>query len=155
MGPALQVGELSDSSIRSVVAAFRDRRALHAVGDGVHGGEQYDAFGLGAARVVCDSRGIGGDMWVIFSAALSWVFRTIIVKFVVIGALFWLLTYLVPLVIGYITPFIGTENLTALFNAVPDGLFWFLLALRFDVGIPLLISAYVGRFLIRRLPFVG
>ena len=73
-------------------------------------------------------------MWVIFSAALSWVFRTIIVKFVVIGALFWLLTYLVPLAIGYITPFIGTENLTALFNAVPDGLFWFLLALRFDVA---------------------
>ena len=94
-------------------------------------------------------------MWAIFSAALSWVFRTIIVKFVVIGAVFWLLTYLVPLAIGYITPFIGTSNLTALFNAVPDGLFWFLLALRFVVGIPLLISAYIGRFLIRRLPFVG
>jgi len=94
-------------------------------------------------------------MWGIFAAVLSWVFRTIVVKFVVIAALFWLLTYLVPIVIGYVTPFIGTSNLTALFNAVPDGLFWFLLALRFDVGIPLLISAYIARFLIRRLPGVG
>ncbi|OFW07839.1 MAG: hypothetical protein A3G20_06440 [Acidobacteria bacterium RIFCSPLOWO2_12_FULL_59_11] len=94
-------------------------------------------------------------MQAVLYAVAAWLVREIVIKAAIIGALYWVLAYLLPFVIGYVSPFIGTSGLTSLFNGVPDGVYWFMYALRMDVGIPLLISAYVARFLIRRLPFVG
>ena len=77
------------------------------------------------------------------------------IKASIIAALYWLLTYLLPIVLGYVSSYTGTSGLTAQFNAVPDGLYWMFYALKMDVGIPAIISAWIARFLIRRLPFVG
>jgi hypothetical protein len=85
----------------------------------------------------------------------AWLMREVVIKASVIAGLYWLMVYLMPLVWGYVVGFVGASSLTGLFNAVPDGVYWFLYALKFDVGIPLVISAYVSRFLIRRLPVVG
>lgn len=85
----------------------------------------------------------------------AWLVREVVIKAAVFAALYALLVLFMPLVWGYVSGFVGVSGLTSLFNAVPDGVYWFLYALKFDVGIPLVISAYVSRFLIRRLPIVG
>jgi len=87
--------------------------------------------------------------------ALLWFFNAIGIKVLIVGAMFAVLSYVVPIAWGYVAPFIGLSGLTSMFNALPLGIYWALYALKFDVGIPLIISAYVSRFLIRRLPFIG
>jgi hypothetical protein len=85
----------------------------------------------------------------------AWLVREVVIKASVLAGLYWLLVYLMPLVWGYVSGFVGVSGLTSLFNAIPDGVYFFLYAFKFDVGLPLCISAFVSRFLIRRLPVVG
>lgn len=86
---------------------------------------------------------------------LNWIFRGIVIKFVLMTGLFALLTFLVPLVIGYIAPFVGVANLTNTFAGLGSGVWFFLDFFALGYGVPLMISAYVTRFLIRRLPVIG
>jgi hypothetical protein len=86
---------------------------------------------------------------------LNWIFRGIVIKFVLMTGLFALLTFLVPLVIGYIAPFIGVANLTNSFAGLDAGVWFFLDFFALGYGVPLMISAYITRFLIRRLPVIG
>lgn len=86
---------------------------------------------------------------------VSWIFREVVLKFVVFGVLFALLTLLMPLVIAQITQFVDVQNINSAIANVPTGVLFFARLFRFDVGIPLVISAFVSRFLIRRIPVVG
>lgn len=61
---------------------------------------------------------------------------------------------LVPKVVGWISPFIGVEGLTSAFTALPSSLWYFLDVFDVGYGLPLLISAHVAAFLIRRLSLV-
>lgn len=85
----------------------------------------------------------------------SWIIREIVIKFVVIAAVYAALVLLVPIAVGFITPFIGTASLSAAFASIPDGVYYFFNFLRLDVGLPLLISASIASFLVRRLPVIG
>lgn len=42
-----------------------------------------------------------------------------------------------------------------LLRGLPDGILYFMEVFQIHVGIPLLLGAYVARFTIRRLPFIG
>lgn len=86
---------------------------------------------------------------------LGWVFREIVVKFMVFTALYVLIAFLVPYAVGYLAPFIGGGSLSNAFAFLPAGAWFFIDFFRLDYGIPLLISAFVARFLIRRLPVIG
>ena len=94
-------------------------------------------------------------MWRVFDWALGWIFRGVVIKFVLFTALKLLMGVLVPMAAGYITNFISPGTLTAAFNSIPAGVWYFLDAFRIDIGAPLVISAYLNRFLIRRLPVIG
>ncbi len=94
-------------------------------------------------------------MQILLWPLISWIFREIVVKFVVFAAIVLLVVELMPLVFAYAAPFVGVTNLTAAFAALPAGIWWGVDLFRLDIGVPLLISAYVARFLIRRLPVVG
>ena len=85
---------------------------------------------------------------------LSWLFRTVVMKFLIFAVVYVALTELLPIVISAFLPS-GDAGLGALFSALPDGVWWFLDLFRVDVGIPALVSAWAGRFIIRRLPVVG
>jgi hypothetical protein len=88
-------------------------------------------------------------------SAITWLLREVVLKFVVFTVVSALVAFFVPLAVGYLTPFIGTGNLTALFFRLPSGVWYILDFFALDFGLPLLISAYVARFLIRRLPVIG
>ncbi len=75
--------------------------------------------------------------------------------FVIMAVVVALLTVLVPIIAGLIAPFIGTSALTAAFSGISAGVWWFLDFCQLAFGVPLLISAWVTRFIIRRIPFVG
>lgn len=94
-------------------------------------------------------------MLAIFTPLVAWIFRTIVIKFVILTAIFALLAMLVPMAIGFIAPHIGVSSLNAAFGGVDSGVWWFLDFFALDYGLPLMISAAVARFLIRRLPVIG
>ncbi|EKY5349960.1 DUF2523 domain-containing protein [Salmonella enterica] len=83
---------------------------------------------------------------------LAFVFRQIVVKFILFTVMYLLLTQLAPLVTSYLPN--GT-NVSSLFNSLPSAVLWFLNIAAFDVTFPMIIVAYFTRFFIRRIPFIG
>jgi len=92
-----------------------------------------------------------GVIW----SVVSWLLREVVVKFVVLGAVFVIVAELSPLVLEYLGSFISPAGLTSAFSGVSPGVWFFLDFFALDVGLPLLISAHIARFLIRRIPFIG
>lgn len=88
-------------------------------------------------------------------SAVSFFIQEALIKFLVLAALFFIIAVLTPIVISTITPFISTSLLTNSFLSIPPGVWFFLDFFSLDVGLPLLISAHVARFVIRRIPVIG
>lgn len=86
---------------------------------------------------------------------IGFLLRELIVKFVVFTAVFGLLAIFTPVAIGYIGPLLSTSSLNSSFAGLSSGVWFFLDAFQLPYGVPLLISAWVARFLIRRLPVIG
>jgi hypothetical protein len=86
---------------------------------------------------------------------LSWVFREVMVKFVVFVAIFGLVSFLVPRAVSYLGGFISPQSFSSAFTSIDSGVWFVLQFFGLDYGVPLIISAYVSRFLIRRLPVIG
>ncbi|PAV11609.1 DUF2523 domain-containing protein [Arsenophonus sp. ENCA] len=89
----------------------------------------------------------------LFSGAFEFVFKGIVPKFFLFFALFYITTEFIPVVIDGFLP--QSTNLAELFGALPDAIWYFLNLLQFPFGVPLVISAMVTRFIIRRLPIIG
>lgn len=81
-----------------------------------------------------------------------WFLTGPVLTAVATGLLYAVLVVLMPFVWSYVAPFVGVTNLNGLFAAVPDSIYWGFYAFKVDVGMPLIISAYIARFLVRRLP---
>lgn len=94
-------------------------------------------------------------MWTPLATLVSWVFRGAVIKFVILTGVFAVMAIVIPAAINLVVPHIGTGSLTSAFSGVAPGIWWFLDMFRLDVGLPLLISGLVARFLIRRLPIIG
>lgn len=92
---------------------------------------------------------------VLLAPVVGFLLREIVVKFVVFSALFAVLAYLVPKMISYLGPFLGVSSLASAFGSISPGVWFWLDFFQLGYGVPLLISAFVTRFLIRRLPVIG
>ncbi len=75
------------------------------------------------------------------------------IVFLVVSAIVTLLYKVLPTLIP--EQFKTFSSVDQAFNVLPDGAHYFLGMFAVDVGIPMLIAAYIARFLIRRIPFIG
>jgi len=97
-------------------------------------------------------------MWgILISAAysvLGWVIRGVVIKFIVLGALYYVVAWIAESVLTQldISPLTGLQSLL---NGLPPGLLYLMGVFRFDLGLPLLLGAMLTSFLIRRLPVIG
>lgn len=86
---------------------------------------------------------------------IGFLFREVAVKFLIFTAVLALVGFLVPKAVAFVLPFIGIGSLTGAFSGLPSSVWFFLDFFNLGYGVPLLISAFVSRFLIRRLPVIG
>ncbi|TYG33308.1 DUF2523 domain-containing protein [Lonepinella koalarum] len=91
----------------------------------------------------------------LFSGLLGYVFKGIVAKFFVFFALFYITTEFIPVVIDLFIPDSLIPDLKSLFDVVPSSMWYFLNLIEFPMGISLVISALLARFIIRRLPVIG
>lgn len=87
-----------------------------------------------------------------FNVMLGFVFRQLVVKFVVLFALYFVVQAFVGVLGGFI-PNVSTLN--GAFGGIAAGTWWFLDLFAFSQGLPLVITAFAYRFLIRRIPLIG
>lgn len=86
------------------------------------------------------------------NALLGWLVRGVLVKFVVMVALYWVVAELVGVMASWLPTGAG---LTSAFGGIGSATWYFLDLFAFSNGVPLLIAALVTRFLIRRIPVIG
>ena len=86
---------------------------------------------------------------------LTWFLRAVVVKFLVMAVAVVVVSQLLPIAGGLIASFVSSSSLTSAWSALTAGEWFFLDFFRLDVGVPLVVSAYIARFLIRRIPFIG
>lgn len=86
------------------------------------------------------------------NTALSFLLRSVLVKFVVFFGLFFVTTEFVPLITSLLP---DSSALSSALGGIPSGVWYFLDLFNVSVGIPTMLSAYVTRFIIRRLPIIG
>lgn len=87
-----------------------------------------------------------------FNVALGFLLRQVVVKFVVLFALYFVIQTFVSVLAGFL-PNVSTLN--GAFGGIAAGTWWFLDLFAFSQGLPMVITAFAYRFLIRRLPVIG
>lgn len=89
-----------------------------------------------------------------FWTVLGFVLRSILIKFVVFFALYFVVGGFVDVLVSSdILP--SAELLTAGLSAIPPGVWYFLDLVQFSTGIEIVISATTSKFIIRRIPLIG
>ena len=88
------------------------------------------------------------------NAILGWIFRGVVIKFVILTALYYVITFIVSEVLSLldISP---VEGLEASINSLGASILFFMGVFKLEVGIPLILGAMLTAFMIRRLPFIG
>lgn len=89
-----------------------------------------------------------------FTKVLSWLFSAVVLKFLIFGIVFLSITEVLPLIITLLIPEQST-NIGSLLSNVPSEVAYFLSFFKVDVGVKLMLSAYLARFIVRRIPFLG
>ena len=89
------------------------------------------------------------------ASAFSWLFRGIVVKFLVFTAVFALVSFLVPYAVSYLGNFTDTFMVGYALYSLDEEIWYVIRFFDLEDGLPLIFSAYVSRFLIRRLPIIG
>lgn len=88
------------------------------------------------------------------NAALAFLVRSVIVKFGVFFGLFLVTTEFVQVLMSTgLLP--NASSISSSLGAIPAGVWYFLDLFNVSLGIPLVLSAYATRFIIRRLPVIG
>ncbi|MEI7409617.1 DUF2523 family protein [Pectobacterium aroidearum] len=86
-------------------------------------------------------------------AGLSFLLRSVVVKFSVMFGLFFIVQEFVPVLLSLIN--VSPLPLVELFNQLPDSVWFFLNLFQVSTGISMMISAIIARFIIRRIPLIG
>lgn len=86
------------------------------------------------------------------NSILGWVFRSLLVKF----ALFFALYFITSEFVGFIAALLpNASSINGTLSGITVGTWFFLDAFQLPMGISALVSAYSTRFIIRRMPVIG
>jgi len=88
-----------------------------------------------------------------FNAILGYVLRSVIVKFVLYFALYFFVSETISFLQS--KQLLPSASSLAVLGSIAEGTWYFLDLFAFSVGAPMIVSAFVARFIIRRLPFIG
>lgn len=94
-----------------------------------------------------------GILLAALQAAAVFLVRQIVVKGVILFAIFAVVAELTTVLVGLLPTNDG--GLASAFASLPSGAWYFLDLFQVTAGVPLVISAYVTRFIIRRFPVIG
>lgn len=86
------------------------------------------------------------------NAALAWMVRSLLVKFFVFFAFYFITTEFVGFVVTLIP---SPSSVTGTFSGMASGTWYFLNVFMVTQGLSAVVSAYATRFVIRRLPVIG
>lgn len=88
------------------------------------------------------------------NVALGFLLRSVVAKFFLYFALYFFVTEAISLLqSSHVLP--TAASLVGAFGAIGNDVWYFLDLCAFSFGAPLVVSAYVTRFIIRRLPIIG
>jgi hypothetical protein len=86
---------------------------------------------------------------------VTWLIREIVIKFVVLTAIFLVAKVFSDVAIEYLQVWLDTSGIANALGSLPSAAWYFLNMFHVPTGMQLIFSAYVTRFLIRRLPVIG
>ncbi|CDG21375.1 putative phage-related membrane protein [Xenorhabdus poinarii G6] len=86
------------------------------------------------------------------NTALGFVLRTVVIKFVVFGALYFIVKELFSAVVDLLPQ---SSNIQSLFDLLPDAAWYFINLFQGAFGVSLVVTAWFTRFIIRRIPVIG
>ncbi|EBX3330552.1 DUF2523 domain-containing protein [Salmonella enterica subsp. enterica serovar Kirkee] len=93
-----------------------------------------------------------GIMTSVLYGVLGFLLRSVVVKFTVFFALYFIVQEFVPLILDMVN---RQLPLLALISGIPDNLKYFFAVFKIIDGINIILSAFVTRFIIRRIPVIG
>ncbi|MEI7268837.1 DUF2523 family protein [Pectobacterium versatile] len=86
-------------------------------------------------------------------AGLGFLLRSVVMKFGIMFALFFVVQEFVPVLMLLVN--VSPLPLVELFGQLPDSVWYFLNIFQVPTGIAMMISAIIARFIIRRIPLIG
>jgi len=84
-----------------------------------------------------------------------WLLGVTQIKFVLFTALFAIMNFFSTAITDLLGSVVSTTGLSSAFSSLPSSVWYFINLLNLSYGVPIIIGAYVTRFLIRRIPFFG
>lgn len=88
----------------------------------------------------------------VFNTALAWIFRSVLVKFILYFALFFVTSEFIGLITNLIP---DGSSVNSTLAGIGASTWYFLDAFKVQTGLSLVVSAYATRFIIRRIPIIG
>lgn len=86
------------------------------------------------------------------NVVLAFIFKSTLIKFVFFFALYFVTTEFTPILISLLP---NSNILSSALHRLPSSVAYFLNIFMIPQGISMIFSAYVTRFMIRRIPFIG
>ena len=86
------------------------------------------------------------------NVALGWVFRSVLVKFVLYFALYFVTVEFTQIMITLLP---AASSINGAFSGITASVWYFLDLFAFSQGLPIVLSAIATRFIIRRIPVIG
>ncbi|MBN6710274.1 DUF2523 domain-containing protein [Haemophilus haemoglobinophilus] len=84
---------------------------------------------------------------------LGFVFKGSVSKFFLFYGLYYITSEFVPILVSFMD--LNFSSVGSLLNSIDSGIWYFLNIFRFSDGMYIVFSAYVTRFIIRRIPIIG
>jgi hypothetical protein len=98
-------------------------------------------------------------MWGILVSAIGWIINYAlggsVIKWAVLAILWGGVFLLVKMLISFIPSFIDGSTLNASTSFFTPAIWYFFDYLKVSYGLSMVMSAFVARFLVRRIPFIG